>query len=44
MSRLHICTNASVVLLQDPHLQYSLPPMSQAGAGMKRNAEGTETK
>ena len=24
--------------LQDPHLQYGLPPMSQAG--MKRNAEG----
>ena len=24
--------------MQDPHLQYGLPPMSQAG--MKRNAEG----
>ena len=26
---------------QDPHLQYSLPPMSQPG--MKRNAEGMKT-
>ena len=30
-----------ILLCQDPHLQYSLPPMSQPG--MKRNAEGIET-
>ena len=32
------CYNNTVPPCQDPHLQYSLPPMSQPG--MKRNAEG----